>query len=80
MDQPEAVPRLKRLLEPVSTVDAPQGLKLPETIRLDPKDPPILLAAIQGRADYLLTGDARHFGHLYDKQIEGVLVLRRHSI
>jgi len=80
MDRLAAVPGLKRLLESVSTVDAPQGLKLPKTIRLDPKDPPILLAAIQGRADYLLTGDARHFGHLYDKQIEGVLVLRRHSI
>ncbi len=55
MDQPEAVPRLKRLLEPVSTVDAPQGLKLPDTIRLDLKDQPILLAAIHARADYLLT-------------------------
>jgi predicted nucleic acid-binding protein len=71
-----AVPRLKRLLESVSTVDAPQGLKLPETIRLDPKDQPILLAAIHARADYLLTGDARHFGHLYGKRIGGVLVLR----
>jgi predicted nucleic acid-binding protein len=49
---------------------------LPETIRLDPKDQPILLAAIHGRADYLLTGDARHFGHLYGKRIRGVLVLR----
>jgi hypothetical protein len=48
---------------------------LPETIRLDPKDQPILLAAIHGRADYLLTGDARRFGHLYGKQIRGVLVL-----
>jgi predicted nucleic acid-binding protein len=49
---------------------------LPETIRLDPKDHPILLAAIHARADYLLTGDARHFGHLYGKRISGVLVLR----
>ena len=55
---------------------AGQGLKLPETIRLDPKDQPIVLAAIHARADYLLTGDARHFGHLYGKRIEGVLVLR----
>ncbi len=70
------MPRLKRLLESVSTVDAPQGLKLPMTIRLDPKDQPILLAAINGKADYLLTGDIRHFGHLYGKRIEGVLVLR----
>jgi len=35
MDRPEAVPRLKRLLEVVSIVDALQGLKLPQTIRLD---------------------------------------------
>jgi len=50
---------------------------LPDTIRLDPKDHPILLAAIHGNADYLLTGDARHFGHLYGKRIEGVLVVLR---
>jgi uncharacterized protein len=49
---------------------------LPEAVRLDPKDRPILLAAIHGKADYLLTGDASHFGHLYGKRIEGVLVLR----
>jgi uncharacterized protein len=75
-DLPQAVPRLKRLLESVSTVDAPQGLKLPETIRFDPKDQPVMLAAIHGKADHLLTGDARHFGHLYGKRIGGVLVLR----
>ena len=45
-------------------------------MRLDPKDQPILLAAIHGRADYLLTGDAKDFEHLYGKRIEGVLVLR----
>ncbi len=76
MDRPEAVPRFTRLLESVSTVNAPQGLKLPDTMRLDPKDQPILLAAIHGRADYLLTGDAKDFEHLYGKRIAGVLVLR----
>jgi uncharacterized protein len=76
MDRPEAVPRLGRLLESVLTVNAPQGLKLPDTIRLDPKDQPILMAAIHGKADYLLTGDAKDFEHLYGKRIEGVLVLR----
>jgi predicted nucleic acid-binding protein len=76
MDRLAAVPRLQRLLEIVSTVDAPQVLTLPETIRLDPKDQPILLAAIHARADYLLTGDASHFEHLYGKRIDGVLVLR----
>jgi len=74
-DRGEALPRLKLLVEAVSTVDAPHGLRLPSNIRLDQKDQPILLAAIHGNADYLLTGDARHFGHLYGKRIEGVLVL-----
>ena len=76
IDRPAAVPTLARLLESVSTVDEPQGLKLPQTIRLDPKDEPILLAAIHGKADYLLTGDAKHFEHLYGKRVGGVLVLR----
>ena len=73
MDRPEAVPRLKRLLESISTVDAPQVLKLPKTIQLDPAGP---VSRDSREADYLLTGDARHFGHLYGKRIEGVLVLR----
>ncbi len=75
-DRTEALPRLKRLVESVSTVDAPRGLKLPSNIRLDQKDQPILSAAIHGNADYLMTGDARHFGHLCGRRIEGVLVLR----
>lgn len=62
--------------EAVSIVDAPHSLKLPENISIDPKDRPILLAAIHSRAQYLLTGDVRHFRHLYGKRIEGVLVLR----
>ena len=64
------------MLQSVSSVDASQGLELPENIRLDPKDRPILLAAINAKAGYLLTGDVRHFQHLYGKRIEGVLVLR----
>jgi hypothetical protein len=34
------------------------------------------LAAIHGKVDFLLTGDGHHFGHLYGKRIEGVMVLR----
>ena len=44
------------------------ALDLPSTL--------ILLAAIHSKAGYLLTGDGRHFGHLYGKRIEGVRVLR----
>jgi predicted nucleic acid-binding protein len=67
---------LSKSLESISTVDAPQGFKLPENVGLDPKDQPTLLAAIHGRADYLLTGDVSHFEHIYGKRVEGVLVLR----
>jgi len=47
----------------------PRGVSLPE------KDAPILLAAIEARADYLLTGDFRHFGPYFGKKIEGMTVL-----
>jgi predicted nucleic acid-binding protein len=76
IDRLEALSRLTQFTKAIVTVDAPQGLKLPNSVRLEPKDQPILLAAIHGHADYLLTGDARHFEHLYGKRIEMVLVLR----
>ena len=74
-DRPKALPRLQRFLASVTEVEV-RDLRLPTTIKLHQKDAPILLAAIGSKADYLLTGDARHFGHLYGKRIEGVLVLR----
>jgi predicted nucleic acid-binding protein len=76
IDRPEAVKRFTRFVEALWTTDEPSTLKLPKSIRLDPKDQPILLAAIYGKADYLLTGDAKHFDHLYEKRIEGVLIIR----
>jgi hypothetical protein len=39
-------------------------------------DRPILLAAIHGKVGYLLTGDVRHFDHLYGKRVAGMLVMR----
>jgi predicted nucleic acid-binding protein len=76
IDRPEAVTRLERLYKAIATVNVPQGLKLPANVQLDDKDQPILLAAIHGGADYFLTGDARHFAHLYGKRIATVLVPR----
>jgi predicted nucleic acid-binding protein len=63
-----------RLLQSVSTLDALERVKLAKNAR-DPKDR-TLLAAIYGKAGYLLTGDARHFGHLYGKRIEGLQAMR----
>jgi uncharacterized protein len=48
--------------------------KLPRGISLAEKDMPILLAAIEARATYLLTGDLQHFGRYFGKQIEGVRI------
>jgi predicted nucleic acid-binding protein len=64
MVRPEAVTRLERLCKAISTVNAPYGLKPPANVQLDDENLPILLAAIHGRADHLLTSDARHFAHL----------------
>ena len=76
LERPSALNRLERLTHGLTMVDSPQTVSLPASIRLDSKDRPILLAAIHAQADYLLTGDARHFGHLYGKRIERVMVLR----
>jgi uncharacterized protein len=76
LDRPSALARLEQLMSTLTVINPPQGLKLPPNIMLNLKDQPILLAAIHGKADYLLTGDARHFGHLYGMRIGGVMVLR----
>jgi predicted nucleic acid-binding protein len=71
-----ALARLDRLTAMLTIVNLPQNPKQALNVRIDSKDRPILLAAIRGKADYLLTGDGRHFGHLYGKRVEGVMVLR----
>jgi len=75
-DRPGALDRLARLLERVQIVGETQDLSLPKSVRLDPKDRPILLAAIAGGASHLLTGDKRHFGHLFGKAVRGVMIAR----
>jgi uncharacterized protein len=66
--------RLAKLAQYVHLFDAtprelPAGLSLPE------KDVPIFLAAMEARATHLITGDIRHFGLYFTKQIEGILVM-----
>ena len=43
---------------------------------LPEKDLPILSAAVAANATYLITGDRKHFGHLFGVKVAGVLVLR----
>ena len=66
--------RLQKLSEILLFCDAVDRRPPPE-VSLPEKDLPILLAAIESRADYLLTGDVRHFGAYFGKRFEGVKIL-----
>lgn len=66
--------RLAKLARHVSLFDA-TSRQLPTSLSSPEKDIPIFLAAIEARATHLITGDVRHFGPYFTKQIEGILVL-----
>jgi uncharacterized protein len=70
-EQRERLTRLAGSLHSFEVGDA----KLSREIDLPEKDAPIMLAAINGRATHLLTGDFRHFGRYFGKKIGGVLVV-----
>lgn len=63
----EVLARTLQLFDATRTV-LPAGISLPE------KDRPILLAALEGRATHLLTGDLKHFGPYFGKTIAGMLI------
>jgi len=44
-------------------------------VDLPEKDKPVLMAAVSASADYLLTGDIRHFGKYFGKEIMGVKIM-----
>jgi len=49
---------------------------IPCPIELPDKDQPVMLAALSIKADYLITGDATHFGKYFGKTITGVKICR----
>jgi predicted nucleic acid-binding protein len=65
--------RLAKLLEIIEFCDPPEG-EPPDAISLPEKDVPIIRAAIEARATHLLTGDVRHFGPYFGKNVGGVLI------
>lgn len=75
LDSEERRSRLQARVANLTLVDAPSGAKPPAGIELVAKDVPILLAAVAAGASHLLTGDRRHFGHLYGKSPGGVKIL-----
>lgn len=62
--------RVSNLLADPAEHSEIEGSGLPE------KDLPILRAALAASATHLITGDRRHFGHLFGEKVAGVLVLR----
>jgi uncharacterized protein len=53
---------------------ASTGSELPAGVFLPQKDAPILLAAIAARATHLITGDLRHFGPFFGKELAGIAI------
>ena len=70
-------PTLEELLLHLAIIPEPQPDKVAWAARLPlpQKDAPIMAAAVSCKADMLVTGDRRDFGHLLGTVIEGVLVL-----
>jgi uncharacterized protein len=67
----------QRLVALAVTLDFAEATKseLPRGVSLPDKDVPILLAAMEARANYLLTGDLRHFGPYFGKKIGSMVVI-----
>ena len=63
---------LDRIIRQVQVVPSIQ-FDLP--VELSDKDKPILCTAIRCECQYLVTGDRKDFGHLYDHMVEGVTII-----
>lgn len=71
--------RLQQLLMDVKISDVRASQKDRAEIEesgLPEKDLPILEAAAGSQATHLITGDRKHFGHLYGSRVAGAQILR----
>ncbi|PSO77313.1 MAG: DNA-binding protein [Cyanobacteria bacterium QH_8_48_120] len=75
-ERSEAVKELEELLETVTIVKVSNTqTRSPSVAALEQKDRHILLAAISAKATHLLSGDQKHFGHVFGTKVEEVLIL-----
>ncbi len=74
---PDLAAQLNRLLRIVRlcSESRSEGVAWAEAQGLPRKDAPILAAAVQARADLLVTGDRTHFGALYGNKLRGVEIV-----
>ncbi len=74
--RPDNLSQLEDLLAVTQVEDLSVGqTPIAELADLPEKDRPILAAAINARAKFLITSDKKHFGPFYGKEIEGVEVV-----
>ncbi len=71
-DAPRVVRNMQRLLRSVSLTSLVAELP---AVELVDKDRHILGAAVASQCSHLLTGDERHFKHLFGKVVSGVRVV-----
>jgi len=74
---PQSLPNLELISVPVSRVPEPHAAQIAAARAAGgvEEDAPVLGAALACGADGFVTGDLRHFGHLFGHQVEAVLVL-----
>ena len=74
LHQVAQIERLRVLMRRVRILTFEKLRDIDEAVELPEKDRPVLAGAIQAHADYLVTGDKRHFGPLYGKSVRGVRI------
>lgn len=74
---PQSVPQLELISVLVGRVPEPHAAQVAaaRAAGVVEKDAPVFGAALACSADWFVTGDLRHFGHLFGRRTEGVLVL-----
>lgn len=73
--RPHRMENFQLLIATMEVIPAALRIELKDTHGLPLKDIPILQAAVHCKANFLLTGDLKHFSHLVGKEVEGVLIL-----
>lgn len=68
------IERLRGLMTSVEVLIFQNLAEPAETLLLPAKDRPVLAAAVEARAQYLVTGDKKHFGQWFGKTICGVRI------
>ena len=68
------IERLRGLMTSVEVMFSQELPEPPEALDLPAKDRPILASAIQAGADYLVTGDKKHFSQWFGQTICGVKI------